>query len=80
MKKLFIAALLCVGFSICAQEVTETKKKVNKEAKSPEKTNEARLSKMTTELNLRVPLKTNQFLEVPLINFFFASEPFIKWI
>jgi protein CpxP len=52
MKKLFMAVLLCVGFSIYAQEATETKKKANKEAKSPEKMVEARLSKMTTELSL----------------------------
>ena len=53
MKKLFMAVLLCVGFSIYAQETTTTpKKKGNKEAKSPEKVNEARLSKMTTELSL----------------------------
>ncbi|HWS59413.1 MAG TPA: hypothetical protein VN182_00640 [Flavobacterium sp.] len=53
MKKLVLAVFLCVGFSIYAQEPTTTpKKKGNKEAKSPEKMNEARLSKMTTDLNL----------------------------
>lgn len=51
IKKLFMAVLLCVGFSIYAQEIT-TKGKGNKEAKSPEKITEARLSKLSTELNL----------------------------
>ena len=53
MKKLFMAVLLCVGFSIYAQETTTTpKKKGNKEVKLPAKSEEARLSKMTTELSL----------------------------
>jgi Spy/CpxP family protein refolding chaperone len=51
-KKVFIIALLCVGFSICAQESTPTKKKGNKEAKSSQKMGDERLNKMTADLNL----------------------------
>lgn len=55
MKKFIIAVLLVVGFSTYAQEGTETKKKSNKgskEMKSPEDRNQARLVKMTADLNL----------------------------
>lgn len=55
MKKFIIAALLVVGFSTYAQEGTGTKKKSNKgskEMKSPEDRNQARLVKMTADLNL----------------------------
>ena len=55
MKKIIIAALLVVGFTTYAQEGTETKKKSNKgskEMKSPEDRNQARLAKMTADLNL----------------------------
>lgn len=55
MKKIIIAALLVVGFTTYAQEGTETKKKSNKgskEMKSPEDRNQARLVKMTADLNL----------------------------
>lgn len=52
-KKLFMTVLLCVGFSIYAQETTTAvKKKGNKEAKSPEKIVEARFTKMITDLSL----------------------------
>jgi len=62
-KKLIIAALLVVGFSSFAQDAPQSgkkSKKENKEGKSSEKNNDARISKLTTELNL----DTNQQAQI----------------
>lgn len=54
MKKLIFAVVLLISIASFAQENKSEKKskKENKETKSPEKRNEARLNKLTTELNL----------------------------
>jgi periplasmic protein CpxP/Spy len=54
-KKLIIAALLVVSISAFAQDQNQQDKKSDRgsrEMKSPEERNEARLKKMTTDLNL----------------------------
>lgn len=55
MKKLIIVVLIVVGVSTYAQDANTTKKNLDKgtkEMKSPEQKNEARLNKLTIELNL----------------------------
>ncbi|TDD94425.1 hypothetical protein [Flavobacterium cellulosilyticum] len=66
MKKLIIAALLVVSVSTFAQESTGMKNKSDngsREMRSPEERNEARLKKMTADLNL----DANQQAQIKLI-------------
>lgn len=54
-NKLIIAALLVIGFSSFAQDQNQPEKKANssqRERMSPEQRSQARLDKLTTELNL----------------------------
>jgi len=52
MKKLFIAALLFVGIVSFAQDINQKPERDQREKLTPEKRNEKRLQKLTTDLSL----------------------------